>query len=287
MTAEEFLAAKSVKTRRALNAFLNARGDSPPTLLEAIRYTLFAGGKQFRPALALGAAELISGDDACALPAACAIEMLHCYSLVHDDLPAMDDDDLRRGKPTVHKAYGEALAILVGDALATLAFEMAAEANDVRVVREIAEAAGPRGMAGGQVLDLQAASNTVSLEQLRELHARKTGALIRASVRCGALLADANTKQLDALTAYGEHTGLAFQIADDILDVVGSKDRLGKPIGSDAAKAKSTYPAVVGLERARELANEATDAAIEALVLFGDAADPLRKLARFVVERDS
>jgi len=287
MTAQEFLAQKAAKTQSAVTTFLDKHDGGPGTLRDAVRYSLFAGGKQLRPALALGAADIIAGDDTVGLPAACAIEMIHCYSLIHDDLPAMDDDDLRRGKPTLHRAYGEAIAILAGDALATMAFEMAAETNDIRIVREIAQAAGPAGMAGGQVIDLEGEGKRLSLDKLRELHALKTGALIRAAVRCGAILAGAGEAQLKALTQFGEHVGIAFQIADDILDVVGSEEALGKTVGSDAARAKSTYPAVLGLPRSRSLAEESANAAVAALEPFGAEADNFRKLARFVVERDS
>jgi geranylgeranyl diphosphate synthase type II len=229
---------------------------------------------------------LISGDDTCALPAACALEMIHTYSLIHDDLPAMDNDDLRRGRPTSHKVYGEATAILAGDALLTMAFDVAAQSGDLHVVREIAQAAGVSGMVGGQQLDLEAEHQQVDLDTLRRIHALKTGALIRASVRTGVLLANAENVQLDALTRYGEHLGLAFQIADDILDVTGTKETLGKPIGSDAANEKSTYPALLGLERARARAQEAIQAALDALAGFGPEADNFRALARFVVDRE-
>jgi geranylgeranyl diphosphate synthase type II len=229
---------------------------------------------------------MVCGDAAPALPAACAIEMIHTYSLIHDDLPAMDDDDLRRGRPTCHKAYGEATAILAGDALLTMAFEVAATTGRADVVAEIARAAGVEGMAGGQQFDLAAEGRAVPLEELQRIHRAKTGALIRVSLRCGALLADANPAQLDGLSRYGEHLGLAFQIADDILDVVGDEKALGKPIGSDANHLKSTYPALLGLDRARGLAEEAAAAAVEALANFGEEAEPFRALARFVVSRD-
>ena len=285
MIIDRFLAEKAKKTERALAEYIDAWQGAPGILLEAIRYSLFAGGKRLRPALALGAAEIVSGDDAVALPAACAIEMIHTYSLMHDDLPAMDNDDLRRGKPTSHKVYGEAMAILAGDALATMAFDVLAQAGDLRVIQEIARAVGVGGMAGGQVLDLQSEGKEISLEQLRRLHACKTGALIRVSVRSGALLARASEEQLEALSKFGEHLGLAFQIADDILDVTGDEKTLGKPIGSDEAKNKSTYPALVGLDRAHRLADEAADSAVKALEPFGSEADIFRALARFVVER--
>jgi len=285
MTVDEFLTEKAKKTEHALAEHVEAWHDAPDILRDAVRYSLFAGGKRLRPALALGAAEIISGDDAAALPAACAIEMIHTYSLIHDDLPAMDNDDLRRGKPTLHKVHGEAIAILAGDALLTMAFDVLSRTKDLRVIQEVAWAAGVGGMVGGQVLDLQSERKEISLDELRHLHACKTGALIRVSVRCGALLAEANEEQLEALTRFGEHLGLAFQIADDILDVTGEEDLLGKPIGSDEAKQKSTYPALVGLDRARQFAEEAANSAAEALTPFGPEADNFRALPRFVVER--
>ncbi len=287
MSAQEFLIQKAAKTERAMAAYCDAWGSVPETLGQAIRYSLFAEGKRLRPALVLGTAEIISGDDAVALPASCAIEMIHCYSLIHDDLPAMDDDDLRRGKPTLHKVYGEAVAILAGDALMAMAFDIAAQCSDVRILREIAQAAGPAGMAGGQVMDLESEQKRLSLDQLRLLHWRKTGDLIRASVRCGAMLACAQDAELAALTRFGTHIGLAFQITDDILDVVGTEQALGKPVGGDAAHGKATYPAVVGLERSRKLANESVAAAIDSLKPLGPKADPLRELAWFIVERKS
>ena len=282
---EDFLKEKSAKTDRALSAYVDSWAGAPRTLVDAIRYSLFAGGKRVRPALALGAAELICGDDAVALPAACALEMIHTYSLIHDDLPAMDDDDLRRGKPTLHKVYGEAMAILAGDALSTMAFDVLAEAGNVRVIRELAVAAGVSGMAGGQVADLESEGKRVSLEELQDLHAKKTGALIRVAVRCGAILAGAGEERLEDLTRYGEHVGLAFQIADDVLDVIGAEDVMGKKAGSDAAKDKSTYPAMLGVEESQRLANEAADRAVAALAGFGPEADIFRALARYIVER--
>ena len=287
MKAREFLSAKSVKTEQALREYLASWHGVPAVLEEAVGYSLFAGGKRLRPALALGAAEICCGDDAPALPAACAIEMIHTYSLIHDDLPAMDDDDLRRGKPTAHKAFGEAIAILAGDALLTMAFDVAARAGNVAVIREIAQAAGVSGMVGGQIIDLESEGKRIPLEELRALHAAKTGALIRVSVRAGAMLAKADDARLRALTAYGEALGLAFQIADDILDVVGEEEALGKPVGSDQANKKSTYPALVGLDESRILGQEAAASAIEALTEFGPEADPFRDLARFVMERDN
>jgi geranylgeranyl diphosphate synthase type II len=249
-------------------------------------YSLFAGGKRLRPGLALGACELLCGDDTPALPAACAIEMIHTYSLIHDDLPAMDDDDLRRGMPTCHVKFGEAMAILAGDTLMTMAFDVLADTGRTDVIREIARASGVNGMAGGQILDLEAEENPVDLAGLQAIHRAKTGALIRCSVRSGGMLGGADAAQLDALTRYGEAIGLAFQIADDVLDIVGNEADIGKPVGSDAKQHKVTYPVLVGIDESRRLATEAMDEAIAALDLFGGGADTLRDLARYIVVRD-
>ncbi len=283
---QQWLKEKGQKTEQALDAHLTTWTGAPELLVDAVRYSLFAGGKRLRPALALGAAEIILGDDRPALPAACALEMIHTYSLIHDDLPAMDNDDLRRGRPTLHKVHGDAIAILAGDALLTMAFDVLADANNIAVVKEVAQAAGGAGMVGGQVIDLQSEGQHLELDALRRLHSCKTGALIRVAVRAGAILAGATTDQLDALTRYGEQIGLAFQIADDILDVVGTEENLGKPIGSDIANDKSTYPALLGLDKSRQLAQQAVDAALEALTPFKQEADMFRQLAPYIVERD-
>ena len=287
MSAPAFLAEKAVRVDAALEACLATWENVPERLEEALRYSLFAGGKRLRPALALIASEMISGDDSPALPAACALEMIHTYSLIHDDLPSMDDDDLRRGKPTCHKVYGEALAILVGDALLTMAFDVLAETENPTVIREVARAAGAGGMVAGQVLDLQSEGQRIEADELQRIHELKTGALIRASVRTGAILADADTESLARLTDYAEHIGLAFQIADDVLDVAGQESATGKPVGSDEAKEKATYPSLMGLDGAKGLAAKEIDAALAALEPFGAEATPLRELARFIVERDS
>lgn len=258
---------------------------APAGLLKAIRYSLFAGGKRVRPALALGAAEAVSGDSAVALPAACAIEMIHTYSLIHDDLPCMDDDDLRRGKPTLHKAFDEATAVLAGDGLHAMAFDVAADTGNAAVVQEIAQAAGITGMAGGQFIDLESEGKDLALDAVENLHRRKTGALMRVSVRAGAILAGADDAALCALTEYGEHVGLAFQIADDILDVVGDDAEMGKHSGMDEARGKLTYPSLVGVDEAQKLADQAAESAIGAIAGFGESFDPLRGLARYVVER--
>jgi geranylgeranyl diphosphate synthase type II len=286
MDAETFLEAKAARTEAALETCFSQWHGAPAALIEAMRYSLFAGGKRLRPALALGAAELVCGEDDAALPAACALEMIHTYSLIHDDLPCMDDDDYRRGRLTAHKVFGEAQAILAGDALLTMAFDVLGAAGNVSVVREVAQAAGVMGMAGGQWRDLAAEGTTPSLDELRQIHSCKTGALIRVSVRSGAILAGAREEELAALTCYGEHLGLAFQIADDILDVTGDPAAMGKAAGADRAAHKATYPAILGLARAQELAKEAMEAALAALEGFGASGEAFRSLAVYVVQRD-
>lgn len=287
MHVVEYLKARAERTEAALAAYVDGWENVPESLLEAIRYSLFAGGKRLRPALALGAAEIVSGDGTPALPVACALEMIHTYSLIHDDLPAMDDDDLRRGKPTCHMAFGEATAILAGDALLTMAFDALADTGSPAIVREIARAAGAGGMVGGQQFDLEGEGQQLDLAALQRIHRAKTGALIRVAVRCGAIAAGAGADEVAALTAYGEHLGLAFQITDDILDVTGTVDVIGKPVGSDESRNKSTYPALLGLDESRRLAGEAVDAAVESLATFGAAADPFRDLARYILDRPS
>ncbi len=285
MRVSAFLETAAQETETALERYLSEWSSVAPRLTEAVRYSLFAGGKRLRPALALGACELVGGHAESALSAACAIEMVHTYSLIHDDLPAMDNDDLRRGKPTLHRVSGEAIAILAGDALLTHAFDLAARSGNVEVVRELALGAGVAGMVGGQAQDLESEGKTLELEQLKDIHKNKTGALIRCSVRCGAVIGGASATELSALTEYGEALGLAFQIADDILDVSGDEESLGKRTGADAARGKPTYPALVGLDQARELAEEARWRAVGALDVFGARADVFRELASFVVER--
>ena len=286
MNAEALLRDKSARTEEALRALVAEWKDAPPRLVEAVSYSLFAGGKRLRPALALGACEMVCGTDDPALPVACALEMVHTYSLIHDDLPAMDDDDLRRGRPTSHKVFGEATAILAGDALLTMAFEAAARTGSAVIVTELARAAGVAGMVGGQQMDMDAEGRDVTLAELRGIHACKTGALIRSAARCGALAGGADAAQLDALSAYGDSLGLAFQIADDLLDVTGDAEKLGKATGADAAHVKATYPSLLGLEEAQRLARQTIENALDALAPFGPEADAFRALAHFVIDRD-
>lgn len=250
-----------------------------------------AGGKRLRPILLMAAADAVGADGTRFLPAACALEMIHTYSLIHDDLPAMDDDDYRRGKLTNHMVYGDAVAILAGDALLTLAFTVILRQKDVsteallRVVDEISRAAGAEGMVGGQVLDLRAEGGHISMEELRRVHMGKTGALFHAALRSGAILADATEEQLAALTSYADHFGLAFQITDDILDVIGTSEEIGKPVGSDEKNHKSTYVSLTSLTEAQELARRTAEEAETALSIFGTEADFLRDLVAHLVNR--
>jgi geranylgeranyl pyrophosphate synthase len=287
-----------------LRSVLTRYPAAPPRLIEAVEYSLMAGGKRLRPALVLecaaacGAADRPAPPSRAALAAAGAVELIHTFSLVHDDLPAMDDDDLRRGRPTSHKVFGEAMAILAGDAMVAMAFEVLAKDADPAVapalVAELASATGPAGMIGGQVLDMQAqgpqrARGAPTVEQLQALHRMKTGALLVASCRMGALAAGAGAgakpQAADAVTAYGRHLGLAFQIVDDVLDVTSTPEQLGKATKKDAARGKTTYPGLIGLEASREEARRQLSAALEAVRGLGPAAEGLRSLARFVVER--
>ena len=270
----------------------SAPGPCPARLAAAMRYSVMAGGKRLRPVLCLLAAEACGGDRAAALPAACALEMVHTYSLIHDDLPAMDDDDLRRGRPTCHKAFDEATAVLAGDGLLTLAFEVIvahvrpAEAA-AGCVRALAEAAGPEGMVGGQMADLQAEGRTDgSTEALEAIHRRKTGALLRASLRMGGVVAGAPAGDLAALDAYGRAVGLAFQIVDDLLDVQGDEAKLGKRVGKDSGLGKWTYPGFLGVEGSRLRARQLADEAVAALEPLGPRGGRLRALAVDLLERD-
>lgn len=261
------------------------------TLAAAMKYSLMAGGKRLRPILLMAAADAVGKKGTDYITAGCALEMIHTYSLIHDDLPAMDNDDYRRGKLTNHKVYGDGMAVLAGDALLTLAFEVLVRqqhtdaATLLRVVREISTAAGMNGMVGGQAIDLESEGRHIDMETLRKMHMGKTGALFRAALRSGAILAGADDKKLAALTDYAEKFGLAFQITDDILDVVGDEKLIGKPVGSDIRNEKSTYVTLTSLEEARKLAKETVDGAVEALADFGPEADFLRQLVRYMLER--
>ena len=275
---------------RALQSCFAGR-EPMANIYDAMEYSLMAGGKRIRPLLTLEVCRMCGGDVAQALPFACAVEMIHTYSLIHDDLPAMDNDDYRRGKLTNHKVFGDGMAVLAGDALLTLAFEVIGRqqhtdpATLLRTVQEISTAAGMNGMVGGQAIDLESEGHRIPMEQLRKMHMGKTGALFRAALRSGAILAGASEKQLAALTAYAEGFGLAFQITDDILDVTGDEALIGKPVGSDLRNDKSTYVTLTSLEEAQRLAKETVDAAVAALDGFGPEADFLRQLVRYMLER--
>ncbi|MFC1578285.1 polyprenyl synthetase family protein [Thermodesulfobacteriota bacterium] len=267
---------------------------SSKTLVKAMKYSLMAGGKQIRPVLCLAACEAVGGAPEDALTAACALEMIHTYSLIHDDLPAMDDDELRRGKATCHIAFNEATAVLAGDALLTLAFEMLSsvqfdDGNQafrwLKVIRLISEAAGYRGMIQGQMLDIASEGIKLSAAQLETMHRLKTGALIETSLACGALLGGADGRQTDLLSDYGRKIGLAFQVADDILNVEGNPALMGKAVGTDRQRHKSTYPSVLGIQAAREFSKKLVQEALQALETFDKQADPLRGIARYIIER--
>ncbi|MDA8101113.1 MAG: polyprenyl synthetase family protein [Nitrospiraceae bacterium] len=294
MDIKAYLNKKKTVVDRALESLVPAADTVPSTVFEAMRYSLFAGGKRVRPILAIASAEALGANTAGLLPLAASLELIHTYSLIHDDLPAMDNDDFRRGRPTCHKVYGEAMAILAGDGLLNLAFEVLSDpkrtktlppARLVAITREIARASGCFGMVGGQVVDMESEGKEIDFPTLEYIHTHKTGALIRASVRVGALYGRASEKRLKQLTRYGEFVGLAFQIADDILDITGTQEEIGKDVGSDLRKGKKTFPAFYGLEESRRRAHEVSDKAVAALEGFDRKADPLRDLARYIVTR--
>jgi geranylgeranyl diphosphate synthase, type II len=262
----------------------------PERLLDAMRHSVLAPGKRLRPALCMASAQAAGGVREQGLDAGCAVELVHCFSLIHDDLPALDDDDLRRGRPTCHIVFGEAMAILAGDALFAMAFELLAGAaadpkRSLRAVRALAEASGTRGLVGGEVADLLAEGREASLAEVRGIHQRKTGALIRAACQIGAIVAGADDAAEAALTRFGERAGLAFQISDDLLNELSTSAALGKAAGSDRERRKATYPAAHGIEGARQAAREETEAALAALEPLGDRADDLRIFARYIVAR--
>jgi len=292
MDLKRYLVARQKEVDRALDRFLPKASVPPTTIHKAMRYSLFAGGKRLRPILCLAAAEACGGNTTAALPHACAVECIHTYSLIHDDLPSMDNDDLRRGRPTCHKVFGDGIAILAGDALLTIAFEIATQAKPVSrydlrdVFRDIAVASGSRKLIAGQVADLEAEGRRVTRAQVRSIHENKTAALLTASVRLGAMAANANAKQLAAITAFGRALGLAFQVIDDILDVTQTSDKLGKSAGKDIAAQKATYPAVIGLEKSRAEARRLTRRAHIALESLGEDAAVLRALADYLLARE-
>jgi geranylgeranyl diphosphate synthase type II len=278
---------------RALDRYLPKASRKPTTLHRAMRYSLFAGGKRLRPILCLAAAEGCRGKIDDALPLACALECIHTYSLVHDDLPSMDNDDFRRGRPTCHKVFGEGIAVLAGDALLTVAFEIVSRAKPRSrygmsvLLREVAVAAGSQKLIAGQVADLEAEGKNVKRRELQFIHENKTAAILRSSVRLGAMSANADARKLSAITRFGQRLGLAFQVIDDILDVTQTSEILGKSAGKDVAAKKATYPAVIGLEKSRGEAKRLTRQAHDALWVFSDRdAEALHALANYLLERE-
>jgi geranylgeranyl diphosphate synthase, type II len=291
MDFKQYWSARQKKVEAALNKALPSSSTKPSTIHKAMRYSLFAGGKRLRPIITLAAAEVINGKYDNALAAACAVECIHTYSLIHDDLPCMDNDDLRRGKPTSHKVFGEGMAVLAGDALLTIAFEIVAATrptaryNAADYVKEVAYAGGSLGLIAGQVADLEGEGKKTTPAQLRYIHERKTAALITSSIRLGAMSSNATEKQLASLTEFGQNLGLAFQVIDDILDITQTSEQLGKSAGKDLKAQKSTYPSVLGLKKAEAEAARLTARASAALKPFGKNAEPLELIADFLLNR--
>jgi geranylgeranyl diphosphate synthase type II len=292
MNLETYLRDRSKTVDAALDRFLPKASVKPPTIHRAMRYSLFAGGKRLRPIACLAAAEACGGSEKNALPAACAVECIHTYSLIHDDLPCMDDDDFRRGRPTSHKVFGEGIAVLAGDALLTQAFEILAAAPENSryktrdLLRELSVAAGSRKLIAGQVADLEAEGKKSTRSELRFIHECKTAAMIVVSLRLGAMSANATPAKLAGLTAFGENLGLAFQVIDDILDITQTSEKLGKSAGKDIAAQKTTYPALIGLDAARKEARRLTKAAHAALAPLGSKAGLLHQIADYLLDRE-
>lgn len=293
---KEYLAEKKALINAALDGLLPGEELYPPVIFQAARYSLMAGGKRLRPILCMAAAEAVGGKAEAVMPVACALELIHTYSLIHDDLPAMDNDDYRRGKLTSHKVFGEDIAILAGDALLTEAFNLLARRDLMPgvppeclldITREVSEAAGWFGMVAGQVLDVRSEGKTVDLKTLQQIHRLKTGAMIRVSLRAGAILSGAPAAALASLSDYGRQIGLAFQIADDILNVEGDRALLGKGTGSDAARGKVTFPSLLGIEASRARAKALIGEAVASLASFDERAAPLRSIALYILERKS
>jgi len=293
MDFSRYWASRQKQVDTALDRLLPRASTRPKTIHEAMRYSIFAGGKRLRPVITLAAAEVVGGSTEAALPLACAVECIHTYSLIHDDLPAMDNDDFRRGKPTSHKVYGEGIAILAGDALLTIAFEMVAGAkpsarySSAALVKELAYASGSQALVAGQVADLEGEGKKLKLSDLQYIHENKTAALITSSIRLGAMSANATPKQLAGLTEFGRSLGLAFQVIDDILDVTQTTEKLGKSAGKDIAAQKATYPALLGLDKAKKEADRLTQRARAALKPFGKAAVPLSAIADYLLKREN
>ena len=294
MNIKDYLEQKRVEVDRFLDQVCPPAATPPATLHASMRYSLMAGGKRIRPILTIAAAEAIGHMPPGLMAVACSLEFIHTYSLIHDDLPSMDNDDFRRGKPTNHKVYGEAMAILAGDALLTMAFDLISRQDlmkgcdpmrQVWIIQELAYGSGNMGMVGGQVFDIQAENKDIDLVTLQNIHKHKTGMLIRAAVRMGAVAAGATERQLDDMSGYAEDIGLAFQIADDVLNVTGTREELGKNPNTDAERGKKTYPTFYGVDGAKKLAEECVARAIHRLSSFGPSADPLREIARYITAR--
>ena len=294
MDIQQYLEQQREKIDRFLDQVVPDGQGLPKTLYESMRYSLLGGGKRIRPILTLAAADAVGSHNDAILPFAAALELIHTYSLVHDDLPAMDNDDYRRGRLTNHKVFGDGMAILAGDALLTMAFELCSQptvdgsttsGQQVQIIQELAMGSGHGGMVGGQVLDIQAENQDIDLVTLQTIHNFKTGRLIRAAVRIGGIFSGADSSQLDSLTGYAEDIGLAFQIADDVLNMTGTREELGKDAGTDAKRGKKTYPTFYGVEGARDLGDQCVKRAIQRLESFDHHADPLRALAEYVMSR--
>jgi geranylgeranyl diphosphate synthase type II len=291
MDLKAYLRDKRALVDDALKAVFPEPQGPSADVVRAMTYSLFAGGKRLRPILCIGGAEAVGKEGRAILPFACSLELIHTYSLIHDDLPVMDNDDLRRGKPTSHKVFGEAVALLAGDGLLTEAFRLMAGTSGVdprallKVIRLVGSAAGYQGMVGGQVVDIQSEGKPVDPSLVNFIHSHKTGALIHASVTSGAILGEGTEEQVNAISSYGEKIGLAFQIADDILDVEGDSQTMGKGVGGDARKKKITFPAAVGLQKAKEIQGRLVEEAVGGLKTFDEKADPLRSLALYIIER--
>lgn len=297
MNLQEYIQRRGRLVDKALERWVPGENDFPPQLHKAMRYSLFAGGKRLRPILTMAAAEAVDGRAIDALPLACSLELIHTYSLIHDDLPCMDDDDLRRGKPTSHRVFGEALAILAGDALLTEAFHLMTRPDLMKnipprrrllAICEVARAAGPLGMIGGQTMDIASQGKKIEKHLLEYIHSHKTGSLIAACVRAGAIIGGASAREYESLACYGKKLGLAFQVVDDLLDVQGEKDKLGKAVRKDESKGKVTYPSLYGIAESRRQAQVLVEEAIGHLtpLLRGNRrADPLREIAKFILGR--
>lgn len=296
ISLDEYLKGRKKIVDEALDRYLPGEDTFPSSIFKSVRYSVFAGGKRIRPILCMGSAEAVGGNIEEVLPVACALELIHTYSLIHDDLPVMDDDDYRRGKLTNHKVFGEDIAILAGDALLTEAFRLMSKKEFagktppdrlLSVISDISEAAGFLGMVGGQIVDIQSEGKKVGEETLNYIHTHKTGAMITTSIRAGAIISGAGNNEIDALSDYGRHIGLAFQIADDILDVEGNQETLGKDIGSDRKRGKVTFPAIFGMEKSRKKARDLVNKALADIAQFDSRAEPLRMIATYIIERSS